>query len=804
MFDWSSISKEAGGEVVERYFHETLSQYIKEGIANGDNTHNILFNAIRRLRNSKTLLFIQNAFGTKATGLALTGIGAGIAAWMQKMDWGKFMPEEKNPVMHQIRFALQNLAPRILVGGAEALGDNFEDHLKASVSEIVSDDSATSPMKPGSLDRVAYLPPYGTSPADIFEYEYDVAADGTRTIRTDRLGLPCCKGAKFQALKQERIASVKRIKSKTIPGQKQKDGKDGQSRTVDEDVTDDEYKKLCFLALNIEDLPIADAIRRMEFTGTDPATISLLLRLTEPKVVSVPKKVETSSDGLMLMRLLTQKVATRSPLEQKLIIDLVNDIAQKPEKINHLGEMFLTDINRASGLSDEDYFAIRTHLQLWLGSTLTFENKVRLAIEHAKHVFDNAKDPATGALLATGERFEMAVGTFAQTIGRFVLASAIGFTALFAMFLGLVLLGAFGVSLTRPIEASSLDVLFLAPCLLSLALAWNCAGWTRFLLVVLGITTGIPGVIFVTTDVMERLTPNEFAVALVAGGGILACLELFSFTAIQGLLSLVTRFFPNLEKDWLVNKGRILIMFIAIHVGIFMILLSVSTPWLLRLVICVPTFFALASQMGLSGYDFGEEARLRARKTMRLFSALTTLVFIAVVVTLVCQLQGKSMSDVLGWIMGSRILQSVLILSGVGFVVAKIVRLMEIARRRTVNGIPTEILYRTNWWLRAVGIILVLGLASWPWIGSDINAHYEKKTQASSPLNWFSGIFAPLPVVQQGVSNASVISQPVAPAAPASSRAQQKKPVSHSRSSKMCESLGYSSELCARARAEGK
>ncbi|MCX6714251.1 MAG: hypothetical protein NTX72_00355 [Candidatus Uhrbacteria bacterium] len=798
MFDWSSIGKEAGGEVVERYFHETLSQYIKEGIANGDNTHNILFDAITRLRNSKTLLFIQNAFGTKATGLALTGIGAGIAAWMQKMDWGKFMPEEKNPVMHQIRFALQNLAPRILVGGAEALGDGFEAHVKASVSEIVSDDSARSPQKPGSLDRVAYLPPYGTAPADIFEYEYDVAADGTRTIRTDRLGLPCCKGAKFQALKQERIANVKRTKSKTTPGQKQKDDKIGPPRVVEEDVTDDEYKRLCFLALNIEDLPIADAIRRMEFTGTDPATISLLLRLTEPKAPTPSKEERLDDAGHTFQVSWALTMHDKPEHEQRKGRDLLSDLASRPSRINTLGMHFVV-ADGETQFSAEQIASIYEYVQTWMGATLTVENQIRHAFTRAKAILEGVTGTAATTAAPVANRLEDAIGTVAHAAGKIALASAIGFTALFAMFLSLVMLGAFGVSLTRPIEASSLDVLFLMPCLLSLALAWNFAGWTRFLFVVLGITTGIAGTVFVTADVMERLTPNEFATALVAGGGILACLELFSFTAIQGLLSLVTRFFPNLEKDWLVNKGRILIMFIAIHVGIFMVLLSVSTPWLLRLVICVPTFFALASQMGLSGYEFTEEARQNAAKTMRLFRALTLIVFLVTVIVLISQNSGTPFSKVKEWFENSKITQFVAILCTAGPLIALAVRWLHIKKRRSENGVDVEILRRPpNKWVWGMGFVLLMFLATWTWTGSHINAFFEKKTQASSSADWLAVLFAPPPVVQQGVSNPLVISQPVPTATPASSHVQQKYPVSHSRPHKTCESLHLSPELCAR------
>ena len=496
------------------------------------------------------------------------------------------------------------------------------------------------------------------------------------------------------------------------------------------------------------------------------------------------------------MKLLTQKVATRTPLEQKLIIDLANDIAQSPEKINHLGDMFVTDANQANGLSDDEYAAIQTHLQMWLGSTLTIENRMRLAFEHAKNAFDNAQDPVTGTALATGVRVEKAVGVFAQTIGKYALASFIGFTALFAMFLGLVLFGAFAVSLHHPLTFSNIDIAYGGLPLLCLALAWNFSGWTRFLFVVFGITTGIPAAILITADVMERLLPHEFAVALVAGGGILACIELFSFTAIQGLLSIVTRFFPNVHKDWLVNKGRILIMFLFIHVGIFSVLLSLKTPLIFRLLICVPTFFALASQMGLSGYEFGEEARQRARKTTRLFGALSTIVFVAIIGALAAHWLGKSFSDVVGWIMGSRIVQSILIFSGAGFLLWKAVRRMEEVSRETSveTGMPKSIDYRRNWWLRSVALILVLGLASWPWIESDINAHYAAEAPASLPAKLINQMTAPAPqpTVQPPAPSAPVSAQVIAPVPVSGTRATQPRRRSQKISASEC--AGYSYE----------
>lgn len=727
--DLRAILGDTGKELGERYVHMKLAEHLREEVAKGASSQDVVAQAIIRLRNSDLLQKIHAVIGTNALKLSLTGLGSFVANTVARMDFDGIASDDQSNLMREARIVLRGVAsilPAIIVGGIDGATDTWEKNVYEAVAKIRSNDQATVPQKRGERDVVAYMKPNGSEPADIFFYEGDPS-------QTDSLELPCCLGSKFQRIKQERIAGVKRTKTVTIPGQKQKDGKEGPSRTSEVDLSDEEYKKACQLALNIEPLPIGEAIRRLDFRGIDPTTVDLLMKRTEPKDPPPPKKegmIALDEHGLPFTFNVSRTLQKLKEKEHKrqLLRDFIQDIKTNAAYINMLGKEF--NVKAVDGCFDEETIeTIVQHVQTWMGATLTLENKIRQALARAKHVLEGTTDPM-------GKRVESAIGEVAGAAGKIALESLFGLTTLFVMFLAIVLLGAFGVSLDRPLAVSWVDGLYFVPTILYLVLGFALIekGWLRFLFVVLAIASGIPALIILVADVAGRLTPTEFAVALVAGGGILACIELFSFTTFQALLSLVTRFLPNLHKDWLVNKGRILVMFIAIHAGIFMILLAVKTPWLLRLLICVPTFFALGSQMGLGAYEFNEEVRQNAAKTMRLFRVLTILVFIAVAAVLVGYLLDTSLNGVLEWIAGSRIIRSVLIFVGVGYLAWKAVRRSEEKSRTTKAGVVTEILYKPNpnWWVRGIAFILVLGLALWPWIGSGINAHFEQKAPSRS------------------------------------------------------------------------
>ena len=319
-----------------------------------------------------------------------------------------------------------------------------------------------------------------------------------------------------------------------------------------------------------------------------------------------------------------------------------------------------------------------------------------------------------------------------------------------------MILGAFGVNLDRPLAVSWVNGLYFIPAIVFAGLVVGFEKWLRFLFVVLTIMTGIPAVIFLLADAMGRLAPNEFAIGLVLGGGFLAIIELHLFTVIQGLLSLVTRFFPGMHKDWLVNKGRVLIMFIGIHVGIFIILLTVKTPLLLRLLMCVPTLIAIASQMGLTGYEFNEEARQRAGKTMRLFKTLSVIVFIATVAVIFSQHAGASFGALWLHVKGSHITQFILWIVIGGPIFALAARWLHIKERVKTNGIVTETTLRPpNKWIWGGAVLLLFVLATWTWTGEYVDEFFEKKAPSNPLTSWITHAMTPA-------------SQPVTPPAPAS------------------------------------
>lgn len=762
--DMREIVGAMGGEIGERYVHQKLSEHLREEIAKGESSHDVVAKAIIRLRNSEFLQVMRGLLGPRALGLGLTGLGAGIAKVLQTMNFDNLLPEDQSHVMREVRYVLQSLAPALIVGSIDGATDSWEEDVHAAVAKVRSNDRVPEPQKRGALDEV-----YEILSADGIDYtrEYGLLFpewDANGQLQHDALGAVILAGPNGKRFAEEwyktHKGGEKEVPIDPPPNDQNQNGRgrgnqNQQQRFRKIQVPPEPYKgRLVPLPVAITRVPVS--------VPMDPELVALAKAALTPKDPPPAKKegLDALNDkGRAFTFIISRSLAVLPEHEQRYLRDFIQDIAKNAKHINMLGDEFAGKEDVDGRFKKEDVDAIVQHVQTWMGATLTFENKIRQALARAKHVLEGT----AGVTTTVGTRVETAIGEVAGAAGKIALASLFGLTVLFAMLLVIVLLGAFGVNLDRPLAVSWVDSLYFIPVIvLSVVAGRFVTGWLRYLFVVLATATGIPAMIFLTANVMGRLTPSEFAIALVAGGGILACLELFSFTAIQGLLSLVTRFLPDIHKDWLVNKGRILIMFIAIHVGIFMMLLAVKTPLMLRLLICVPTFFALASQMGLSGYEFGEEARQRARKTLRLFGGLTIIVFVAVIVVLICQLQNVSLGIVFGWITESRILQSVLILLAAGFVVAKIVRRLEETSRTTTSGVVTERLFRRNNWLRGIGIVLVLGLALWPWIGSDINARFEKKAPSNPLMSWFTQVTNPAPRMVPASSQTIVPSVPAA------------------------------------------
>lgn len=738
-----------GGEIGERYVHQKLADHLREEVAKGASSHDVVAQAIIRLRNNDFLQTMRGILGPRALMLSLTGLGAGIAKILQTMGPEKFasiLPDDQSHLVREVRYILQSLAPALIVGAIDGATDTWESDVHAAVAKVRSDDRSAKPQKRGALDEV-----YEILSADGIDYmrEYGLLFpewDANGQLQHDSLGSVILAGPNGKRFAEDWY-KIHKGGEKEVPIDSPQNDQNQNGRGRGNQNQQQRFRKIQVPPEPYKGrlVPLPVAIMRLPVTAPmDPELIALAKAALTPKDPPPAKKEGLDAldeHGLPFTFNVSRTLGKLEEHERQFLRDFIQDISANAPRINMLGKEL--NAKAVDGCFDQETIeTIIQHVQTWMGATLTLENKIRQAFTRAKRVLEGT----AGATATVGNRVEMAIGEIAGAAGKIALASAFGLTTLFIMLLAIVLFGAFGVNLDRPLAVSWMDGLNFIPVVLLTVVAWGfTTGWLRFLLTVFAIAIGIPATILLTADLIGQLTPSEFAIALVAGAGFLACLELFSFTAIQGLLSLVTRFLPDIHKDWLVNKGRILIMFIAIHVGIFMMLLAVKTPLLLRFLICVPTFFALASQMGLSGYEFGEEARQRARKTLRLFGGLTIIVFIAVIVVLVCQLQNVSLANMFGWVTESRIVQSVLILSGAGFVAAKVVRRLEETSRTTTNGVVTEKLYRRNNWLRGIGIILVLGLTLWPWIGSDINARFEKKAPSSPLTTWFNQMTVPTP-----------------------------------------------------------
>lgn len=775
--DMREIVGAMGGEIGERYVHQKLSEHLREEIAKGESSHDVVAKAIIRLRNSEFLQVMRGLLGPRALGLGLTGLGAGIAKVLQTMNFDSLLPEDQSHVMREVRYVLQSLAPALIVGSIDGATDSWEEDVHAAVAKVRSNDRVPEPQKRGALDEV-----YEILSTDGIDYtrEYGLLFpewDANGQLQHDALGAVILAGPNGKRFAEDwyktHKGGEKEVPIDPPPNDQNQNGRgrgnqNQQQRFRKIQVPPEPYKgRLVPLPVAITRVPVS--------VPMDPELVALAKAALTPKDPPPEKKegLDALNDkGRAFTFIISRSLAVLPEHEQRYLRDFIQDIAKNAKHINMLGDEFAGKEDVDGRFKKEDVDAIVQHVQTWMGATLTFENKIRQALARAKHVLEGT----AGVTTTVGTRVETAIGEVAGAAGKIALASLFGLTVLFAMFLVIVLLGAFGVNLDRPLAVSWVDSLYFVPVSIFMGCAKYFKNWLRFLFVVLATATGIPAMIFLTANVMGRLTPSEFAIALVAGGGILACLELFSFTAIQGLLSLVTRFLPDIHKDWLVNKGRILIMFIGIHVGIFMILLAVKTPLMLRLLICVPTFFALASQMGLSGYEFGEEARQRARKTMWLFSSLATITFIVFVAVIILQNTNTSFKTLWSFVAESHIVQFVLCIIIGGPVVALAARWLHIKERKTTNGVVTEIIRRPpNKWIWGGAILFLLIIATWTWTGKYIDGFFDKKNP--SMQSTASSVTAPKSPISQPILRSSVPAavQEVVPAQVPAKRAAGKR-----------------------------
>lgn len=735
MFDWKTIASEASGEIIERYFHERFSEYIKEGIANGENTNNILIKAIMRLRQSGVLKLVQDTLGTKATGLAITGLGAGIAAWIQKTDWGNFMPNEKGLAMTQIRFALQNLAPRILVGGAEALGDGFEDHVKASVSAVVSDDTACTKQRRGAID--SFFRPNLLDGKDHGCFMYVISPSGE--IQHDTFNTPRCKGKKFREL--------------LLMWRK-----------------DDPSKKM-----EGDDISLSEFIGSFPFDidqSEDQSEILTEIREELTKKSLTEKKVELTSDGKLFKRLLAEFASKKSPLEQKLAIDLAKDIANDSTKINELAASFLTDTNRLDGLTQEDFMAIQIQLQMWCGSTLTNENKFRLAFDHAKHVFGNTIHPDTGAVLNTAERLERAVGVLVHKAGAWTVYLGVTLVTVFVTALILFLFGGFFV-----------DVANTVPNVPEKTLSWSWIAYTIFSLptIVFGMIwvtrkTGsftakifrIPIILILVVTLLCVFVPvwndsssKTYAVAVVSLSILVMIAEMLLCTIVEASFSLpIIQFvFKNFKEESLKDKGRMFCTIIGIVGALVIGLILLGTTQLERpAILGVLVLLAIAINFGLTATGAKDEANKRTQRTLRFVGWIGIGIVLLVLAPVVISIFGWHPRETLNELFNRDWFQAVMLgLALFVFLLLVIVLLIHFSMARRENGTVEWFITSKHRSLSAFLLLIALGLSGavggWYYMKKD--AETKNRQAGSLFMHLLDHITTPAP--------APVVSSPILP-----------------------------------------
>lgn len=695
--DMREIVAAMGGEIGERFVHQKLADHLREEIAKGESSHDVVAKAIIRLRNSEFLQVMRGILGPRALGLSLTGLGAGIAKVLQTMNFEGLLPEDQSHIMREVRYVLQNLAPALIVGAIDGATDNWEQQVHEAVGKVRSDDRAAKPQKRGALDQA-----YEILSADGVDYtrEYGLLFpewDANGQLQHDSLGAVILAGPNGKRFAEDwyktHKGGEKEVPIDPPPNDQNQNGRGKGNQQQHQrfrkiQVPPEPYKgRLVPLPVAITRLPAS--------TPMDPELVALAKAALVPKDPPAPKDEKIDEGGLKFQLGFALTLAGKSEHEQRKGRDLLSDLAGNPSRINTLGKQFAL-ADGVTTFTDDEIKGIYEYAQTWMGATLTIKNEIIFGLTEAKQALKN------------GVGLWAAVGVFGQTVGKWVLRVAIGLIIMFVLALALFLTGGFILDAAHPIA-------------------------TYFVLI----------------------------------GGAVMIVELLVLTPIQATLSLIQGLFPSWaqgkDQDWLVNKGRILITLIGIHVSVLMILIFLGVPQEYRLAICGSTALAIAIHMGLMANDGAAEAQQRTKKTLRWFGHISVVNFITVITLGILWSQQITGKQAIKYFQDSKILSSLIILAVAGFIVSKVVRRLEETGRTTAaNGVVTEKLYRRNWWLRSVGIIFVLGLASWPWIGSDINARFEKKAPSNPLTSWFTQVTMPAPAT---VSAPQPIPQPSAPAA---------------------------------------
>ncbi len=682
MFDIKAILGAAGREGTERWMHDQISDRIKAEIAKGKNARNAAADFLVGIRDSQFLKIVQATFGSHATGIALTTVAAGFVKWLQMIDWSVIGIEDQSPVMREVRFILQHVLPGLLVGSAEGLSDTFDTDVAEAIAKIRSDDSVPAGMLDTPQKVGAYDFAYEILSDDGVDYwaKYSLLfpeRDAEGKLQHDQFGAVILAGPAGKKFALDWYATHKGeyrdVPVDNPPNDQNQGNRNGRGNQNNQNNNQPRTYKKWF--------PVDP------YKGREVPLATALMRMP----VSVPMDPE----------LIAAAKAALVPKEEK----KKDDPKDEQEKVDEAGDAFMTNVAKSIGNLDPIHQKV----------VIDFIQDVTKAIYINK--LGKQFVPADGGLFSADEMksiwtyIQMWMGgklTFVNKVrvaleqANHMLESGEGWMKTAAAFSKIIGKWTFRIGLTAIILFITAAIVFLI------------------------------GGLFLAAD-------NSFAIPLVLFGGGIMIAELFSFTPIQASFDALKAMLPSLkekEEDWLVNKGRILIMFIGLHMAILMMLLFVGASPVYRFAIFISTIIAISINMGLNAYGFKEEARLRTRRTLRLFGLISTFMFAVIFGIVFLKVNGYTAVDVKNYFMGSKVLMSLLILVASGYAVAKIVRKIEVVNRETLHGEVINLEYRSNWWLRSIGIAFVLLLAAWPWVGDDINAFFAKKAPSvvSAPV----------------------------------------------------------------------
>ncbi len=732
----ADIMDKVVNESLERYIHERISAFLTEELKNGKDANGVVKGFLRRIRHSAFLKFVQDNFGAHVAGLGMAGVGTIIAEKIRAINWDGILPDDQRDLTRTVRMVLKEAIPGVIAGLFNGAADVLDDDLVGKeIDRLISvktGASAVFQQSPGAFDKAFRLSPQHNIDT-LKEYgPLFPELDAKGEVQYDLLGAIKLAGSNGQRFSRDWYAKNGESYQDVVE-QAQDNGqnRNNNGRGGNQNHTPRTRRVLVPAKPYTGDLvPIEAELKLMAANAPLPADIQDLIRTRLTPKPAEPKKEEGVDElGRAFQFNWAETMAKLQPHEQRKGQDLLSDIAADAKKINLLGKTFQL-LSGQSVFTAAQVASVYEYVQTWQGSKLTFQTEVLHALREAKELLRSASSVMADDAPPFAKRLEQAIGKVAYAAGEYASKMAVFTVSLFVMFLSFVLISAFYPNLKAPMVLTVWDSMYLLPVVVYGLIAVWFRGWLGFLFGTFAALSLVPAIVFIVANAVGCTQVVELLAMIMVSCGFTACLMLYFLTPAQLVLSFVTQFIPTLDKDWLVNKGRIIMMFIATHVAIMTIMVAFKTPLHLRFIIPVITLFALAVQMGLAGYGFPNAARNRAYKTMQMLGRLSTATTIALVVLVVLSLFGKSPDDIKESVSANLFYQSIVILVVCGFVVSLIVQWME----WTPQGNPAVLVPKVNPWIRSVAGLIVLVCVLWPWIGPSVEAWHKAPPKASAEV----------------------------------------------------------------------